>query len=428
MVWFALRRDWKPAVLCFALSGTAAVMLAGILALNQWATGLMGDQSFLTFWPFANLEKLAAWGALNDVVQLHLARVNTRAGAMALPQFFVFLGQSLRLNLLFPLVVGGILVFLMAAVIRIALRLTHRPSTRGVQAPYHAAVLCAALMVVAAVAFAAGRAQTISFYRYSSIAVPLLIAAGIWLWAVPVELRFPWIRRLARWWPAPLVVFALCFAVTWKTYPDGAVRVVLRDALRFARGAYSIDDGYTNQQGWAGRLPFGGIYPGARGAYATVGPHTPIWTLHIHSYCMLPDCRMEAYSSFIMASRWDRVMFGSAEEGRRILQAAGINYFFFSKELEIRDPLPGSPLFSPDNIARYLGARWTDGTSTLLTWLGPPDVRPLDDAWVADYRRAVSQSATVATYPYGAVKDIFARLYALPHPWRSFAMPREPLH
>ena len=63
-------------------------------------------------------------------------------------------------------------------------------------------------------------------------------------------------------------------------------------------------------------------------------------------------------------------MFGSAEEARELLQRAGINYFLFSSELIITDPLPLSSLFSPDNIALNLALRWTDGTTSLLTWPG----------------------------------------------------------
>jgi hypothetical protein len=81
-----------------------------------------------------------------------------------------------------------------------------------------------------------------------------------------------------------------------------------------------------------------------------------------------------------------------------------------------------SPLFSPDNIAQNLGVRWTDGTTTLLTWLGP-GVQPLDKAWLADYRHAVEESGTARSFPYEAMKKIFARLNATPHPWRPFQLP-----
>ena len=105
-----------------------------------------------------------------------------------------------------------------------------------------------------------------------------------------------------------------------------------------------------------------------------------------------------------------------------MLHAAHLDYFLFTREDDIRDPLPLSPLFSPDTIGRSLGVRWTDGTSSLLTWLGP-GVTPLDAAWIADYRRAVQQSGAVQSFPYEAMKQVFVRLNATPHPWTAFRLP-----
>lgn len=82
-----------------------------------------------------------------------------------------------------------------------------------------------------------------------------------------------------------------------------------------------------------------------------------------------------------------------------------LNYFLFTREDNITDPLPLSALFNPANIGHSLGIRWTDGTSTLLTWLGP-NVTPLDPAWIADYSSLVKRSPTVAAYPYTVMKNM----------------------
>jgi hypothetical protein len=191
-------------------------------------------------------------------------------------------------------------------------------------------------------------------------------------------------------------------------------------AFRFVSGRNSIDGAYTTQYG----PPWTAIYAGARGAYGVVGPGTPIWSFHIHTYCMLPDCLIETFMSFLMTRHWDHVMFGTPDEAKQLLQAAHFNYFLFSREDEIRDPLPLSHLYSPDNIGNYLGIRWTDGTTTLLTWLGP-DVAPLDQAWITSYRLAIQQSPTVQSFPYEAMKQIFTRLDATPHPWQATRLPWE---
>jgi hypothetical protein len=119
-------------------------------------------------------------------------------------------------------------------------------------------------------------------------------------------------------------------------------------------------------------------------------------------------------------------MYGTPEEGRAVLQAAGINHFLFSRELakkvRVHDLLPLSPLFSPDNIARYLGVRWSDRNTVLLTWSGP-QTRPLDGALVEDYRRAARSSAPAISFPADAVREIYERLRATPHPWGSLPLP-----
>ena len=191
----------------------------------------------------------------------------------------------------------------------------------------------------------------------------------------------------------------------------------------YVSGSLSIDDAYTRQATWAFHSSWGAIYPGARGAHEIVGPHMPIWTFHVHSYCMLPDCTMEAFMSFNMTKKWDRIIFGSAEEAREVLQTAGINYFLFSTEIAIADPAPLGELFSPDHIADNLALRWTDGTTSLLTWPGP-DTRPLDGAWLADYRKSVKDLLAFQGPYVAAMREIYQRYYAMPHPWKSIPLPR----
>jgi len=76
------------------------------------------------------------------------------------------------------------------------------------------------------------------------------------------------------------------------------------------------------------------------------------------------------------------VIFGAPKQASDTLKREGLNYFFFSRELGTSrtDLLPVSQLFAPDQIGNYLGIKWTDGTSYLLTWLGP-DVQPISPAF-----------------------------------------------
>lgn len=414
-IWLLLKGRRAQCLSCLGLGLVSGVTLLGILLLNYLVTGLIDDQGLLLFWKYADVETLFHWGALPWVLYLHWAITSSIPNGVPLSFKSVeFLFLCLRLDLLWPLMAGGLLVALAASLCRRA----------NLRAGDQLLVLIAALAVYLAFALIAGRSQPISFYRYSSFIVSISIAAAVALWTI---LDWRGSRDAAGWLfgaLVPILVLYACSTAAFATYLPGGLSEVLRNAWRFAKGAYSIDQAYTSP--FPGRLPWGAIYPGARGAYSVVGPHTPIWSMHAHSYCMLPDCRMETFPAFIMGRDWDRLMFGSAEEGRSALQSAGLNYFLFSRELAdhlgIVDVLPRSALFSPANIGRYLGIRWTDGKTALLTWAGS-DTVPLDQQWLADYRHAVERSGAVNSFPYAAMKKIYRDLRAKPHPWRSFKLP-----
>ena len=404
----AVSRRIGSMLLCFGLGAVAAFVLIALLILNQATTGLANGQGILFFWNFADIEKLARWGALPFVILLHH---DFQQMVATTPPFSVhtviFLIESFRLDLVLPMVIGGMIVGASAIICRRWDRNIVTATT----------VLASAALTFLAVALLAGRDQQVSFYRYASFATALAIASGVLSWSFPSG-----DDRLARFARSRAVaVLALFLCLVVDLYPAPMFGALSR-ALSFVSGRYSIDAAYSTQYGPPPRLAWSAIYPGARSAYEAVGPGTPIWSLHVHTYCMLPDCRVETFQSFLMTHNWDRVMFGTADEARQMLHAAHLDYFLFTREDDIRDPLPLSPLFSPDTIGHSLGIRWTDGTTSLLTWLGP-GVAPLNAAWIADYRRAVQQSGAVQSFPYDAMKQVFVRLNATPHPWSAFRLP-----
>jgi hypothetical protein len=414
-IWFFVSRRLASGVICIGLAAVAGAAVSAIFTINYLTTGLINDQGILLFWQFADLERLYRWGALPLAIIVHWSTTGMVANSVPLTfDTIVFLALTLRLDLLFPLLGLGLMTAA-GAIFTKRVRIVAR---------HDFLVLTIAILVFVVFCVAAGRSQSISFYRYSSFVVPIMIAEGIALCAIFDASGTNRLTKAAGSVLLPLAVLVGCFFAAYSIYPDGRFSTVVMNAWRFAKGTYSIDNAYTAQDGWPGRLPWGAIYPGARGAYAVVGPHTPVWTFHIHTYCMLPDCRFQHHAPFIMAGDLDRVLFGTPEEGMKILQAAGHNYFLFSRELPMNDWITLAPLFSPDNISRFLGIRWTDGTTALLTWLGP-DTVPLDQSWLADYRKAVTTSPTVQSYPFAAMRKIYERLRATPHPWRSFELPWE---
>jgi hypothetical protein len=166
-----------------------------------------------------------------------------------------------------------------------------------------------------------------------------------------------------------------------------AATPIVSHALKLAGGEFSLRDAYQNQEGWPGRKPWGGIHPAMEKVREIVGPRSRIWSFHIDSYCMLPDCNVQGSISFRFSPSWQTVIFGAPKQASDTLKREGLNYFFFSRELGTSrtDLLPVSQLFAPDQIGNYLGIKWTDGTSYLLTWLGP-DVQPISPAFLAGFR------------------------------------------
>jgi hypothetical protein len=416
----AALRDFRAAALCAGFSGWAALVVLVVLTLNYVTTGLPIDQPITRFWPWTDVEKLHELGSLPMVLNLYLGTKALIAAQLPLlsRDSLKLIAQTLRLDLLYPLI--GLAVI--TAVLAFRKRKSERPATgRNAATTYTLIITAACLLVCLVIALTIGRAQPVSYHRYSTFTVPVVILGCVALWHSVVPRPDTMVFRLQTHW-TPLAVVGLCLLAL-----AGANRLYRyldtpANPFRFAAGALSIDEAYTRPLAWSPRLPWGAIYPGSRGAYEIVGPRTPIWTMHIHSYCMLPDCVMEAFMSFNMTKKWDRIMFGSPEEARDVLQAAGINFFLFSSELGIVDPLPRSRLFSPDNIANNLALRWTDGTTSLLTWPGP-DTRPLDEVWLAKYRKSVADLHSFPNSYIDTLRGIYERFYAMPHPWKPIALP-----
>lgn len=416
----AALRDFRAAALCAALSAWAALVVALILMLNYFTTGLPIDQPITHFWQWANVERLHELGSLPMVLNLYLGTKGLIAEQFPLlsRNSYKLVVQSLRLDLLYPL----IWLAAITAVLAFRLRKEKRRTTpRSPATSYTLIITAACVLVCTLIALTIGRTQPVSYHRYSTFAIPVVILLGVALWHSTWPFPDAPIFRLQNRW-MPLAVAGICLAVLLHDTRIYRHLDVPMNPFRFVSGAVSIDGAYTRPTTWSFHSPWGAIYPGARGAYAIVGSRAPIWTFHVHSYCMLPGCIMEAFMSFNMTKKWDRIMLGPAEEARKTLQAAGIDYFLFSNEIAIADPAPLGELFSPDHIADNLALRWTDGTTSLLTWPGP-DTRPLDSAWLAKYRKSVEELYAFQGPYVATMREIYRRYYAMPHPWKSIPLP-----
>jgi hypothetical protein len=389
VAWFAVTRQWRIALRPFAAGVTATLCLLAIGAINYVYTGFPSDMLEIRFWPYADLDTVMRWGTLLEVMTLQKFQTQLTASSLPLTWTLVpVIVKFLRLDLWWPLFA--------AAAPFVAFQLRNRVARAGLRARLDGAAWSALIwfsaVVILIALFAGGRAQPISFYRLSSFCYGPTLCVALLL----CHLALP-PQHGAKTDVRPVILVACGL----MTIAIGATAVVAGNMIRMARqnltatlsnavslqsGRFSLKEAYQRQQGKL-EMPFGAIYPGIVEPWRIVGPGTRIWSFNQHAYCMLPDCNVQKYLAVRFSPSWQTVYFGSPDEAVSALRAEGLNYFFFSAELPIRDPLPLTPLFSPAAIGKYLAIRWTDGTSYLLSWPGP-DTTPIDQKFLTAYANA----------------------------------------
>jgi hypothetical protein len=82
MVWFAVKRQWREAVIPFFGAITATTLMVVILAINYVLSGLVLDQAMLFTWPITNVAKLANWGPLFEALTIDKAMAEYSANAV----------------------------------------------------------------------------------------------------------------------------------------------------------------------------------------------------------------------------------------------------------------------------------------------------------------------------------------------------------
>jgi hypothetical protein len=392
--WSLARRRWRDVwgygVVGAAIAGT----VAAVFALSYVQTGLPTDQPLDLMLRFADVSRLDRWGVIPQVITV--AWIEDNYAALAPPfgwGVFNLLARFLRLRGLWPFLVGPIIAAIIVHVAdriyatdRFAQLRRKRASDRAEAsfAGAAAARLGAILLFFIVVALLVGRVQNISFERLSTFFVPLLvlfaIAGGVWLLNGKLECRGdPWLWTVL---PCALLVTVL-LAWQGKEHWTRRVPAETANALRFVSGRLSLAQAYSHAESG---YPFGAINPDALAAARQLPYGTPIWSTNVDSYCMVPGCLIESAVSFKMSGRLDEILGGEPELAKQRLQEAGLNYFLFMKDYRIIDLLPFSRLFAPDTIGRYLGIKWSDASTFLLTWIGP-DTTPIGPDFLDAYAR-----------------------------------------
>src|ERR1700722_1112657 len=386
--WSILRRRWREMWAYGVVAAAIAGVVLAMFVLSYVQTGLASDQALDLMLHFADVRRLDRWGVIPQVIAVAWIRDNYLAlvppfGWGDVKQLF----QFMRLRGLWPFLIGPIIaVIIIYALDRFAPWKRPRlgDPTEAAFAGATAARLAGLLLFFIVIALLVGRAQSISFERLSTFFVPLLVlfAIACSAWLLNGKLQScgdPWMCTVL---PAVLLI-AVLGAWQGKDHWSRRLPVETANALRFFFGRFSLADAYTHA---TGGYAFGAINPEALKAARQVPYGTPIWSTNVDSYCMVPGCLIEDVISFKMSGRLDDILGGDPELAKQRLQEAGLNYFLFMKDYRILDLLPYSRLFAPDTIGRYLGVKWSDDSTFLLTWTGP-DTTPIGPAFLEPYTR-----------------------------------------
>jgi hypothetical protein len=366
-----------------------------VFIVNYLQTGLASDQALDLMLRFADSARLDRWGVIPQIIAVAWIRDNYLQseppfGWETLNQVVEFM----RLRFLWPFLTGPIIA---VVVLRMSGGFTGwrlsapRDAKSAALTVQNASRLAALVLLLVAVAVLLGRAQSVSFARLSSFFVPLLlllaIAGSVWTLSWPLSRRDNIVLRLIL--PAALLVGCL---ISWQNNAHWIrqFHYASRDSMRFFVGWYGLAEAYMHANS---QYPFGAINPGALAAARQVPYGTPIWSTNVDSYCMVPGCLIESVISFKMSDRLDEILGGDPDLARQRLQEAGLNYFLFMNDFRMIDLLPFSRLFAPETIGRYLGVKWSDGSTFLLTWIGP-DTSPIESDFLEAYthRRAEPES------------------------------------
>jgi len=387
--------DRSVAKAFFGLAVVAGLGLVSVLALNYLTTGMPSDIGVNTWWPIIDFQRLNDEGTLFDVVNTAFRRSQPVDSPLSFfgPDMAEFVKNVSRFDLLGIFIWGalaGIVVWLVGRAV-VQLGFAGHDVGMGASNMVAGCILLAFLASIAIFTFTAGVTEPVSYVRISSFSLPLMVAVAAVIWQIAIlSAKWPPGIRVFFAYAVPILLTCMSLAQAY-TNQKATLLPILTNALRFAGGQYGIYDAYKDQSGWPALPDSRAIYPGMYEAWKSVGPGKRIWSFNVHSYCMAPGCRVESHLSSKMSAQRADILFGSADTAKTALQRDGLNYFFISTYLDIRDPLICTPLFSPDTIAQHFGVQWTNGTDVLLTWKGPA-TEPLSAAWIDKYRTTLKAS------------------------------------
>ena len=409
--WSVAQRQWRDVLGYSVVSAAIAGTVLAMYVLSYLQTGLPGDQPIGLMLYFTDVSRLDRWGIVPMVIFTAWQRDNYQA---LVPPFglgaFKELRHFMRAEALWPFVVGPVIA---AIILKVSDKIQNGRITLSPDAS--AASLSAAvatrfgtlLGLFVVIALTIGRSQSISFFRISSFFVPagamFGIAATVWVLTRQYgRRRDPW-----AWLTLPMTLLIVVIA-EWQVTEHWSRRIPaeIANVARFITGHWSLGEAYRHVDG---PFAFGAINSGAFAAAQLLPPGTPIWSTNVDSYCMVPGCLIESSISFKMSGRLDDIVSDDPDLAKRRLQEAGLNYFLFSKDSRIIDLTPYGKLFAPDTIGRYLGVKWSDGSTYLLTWIGP-ETHPLSPDFLEAYIRRRSEPDPLGWFRFDALAPVIVTI------------------
>jgi hypothetical protein len=419
-VLMALRKEYASAFFYLVLSLSGYFSGGFTLIQNYLTTGLASDQMIDLMWRWANIERLNTWGVVPMVLITAWIRHNYNESAVPLGLPTVqLLGDYIRWSAIWPFLLSGTVAGIYA---QYRLRRHSFTSYSSVRVFLISGGL-SACFVVLAILF--GRSQIFSFFRLSSFFFPLVVIVSLSGWAsLTNSLPTRWTHHSP--FPFVPIIVLIGLPILWIPTYDwvGQISAVTRYSAKFLIGDFSLATAYSHQAK-RDAVTYGAIHPGALEAARQVGFGVPIWSMHIHTYCMVPECRIESVVSFKMSRHYNDILNGAPDKAAALLKKEGLNYFLISKDLPLVDLLPYSNLFSPDNIAKHLAVRWTDGTTYLLTW---PDetTRPIPPE-LSDFYRQMVEAGKQGGFNFDQfipqLGEAMNVLEQSPHPWKPIQLP-----
>jgi hypothetical protein len=414
-----LRRRWRAMWGYALVAASIALSVLVVYFISYDTTGMASDQPLGLMLRFADLSKLDRWGVLPQMVAVAWIRHNYQITAtpFGLKTAYEDLVLFMRLHTLWPFLAGPLITAAAMGISSALAKTQLKPSCNPVAASFAAFAsrrLGGLVVFLATVSLAAGHEQSVSFMRLSSFFVPLLV-----LLAVAGSVRVieaPCWRHRESWVQTTLpIALLIAFFIVWK--PQDHYKRLVRDTphtVQYAIGYLSLAQAYMYTYTTSGSL-YGGLHPGTLAAAQQLPPDTPIWSTNTDSNCMAPGCLIESVISFKMSGQLDDILGGTPDLAKQRLQEAGLNYFLFRKDSLMLDLLPYSRLFAPDVIGQYLGIRWTDGTTYLLTWIGP-ETKPIQSDFLGSY---VSRRTEADTQGWFRFADLAPQIVTLTPKLRS---------